>query len=608
METHFLIRRGLPILGLFLMISCQRQTPQTNAKGQDDVQAFLHKYTEDYLKLYYVSAEAEWAVNTKIVDGDTTNAHNAQVASEALAEFSGSEENIKNARSFLENKDQLEPVQVKQLEAILYNAANNPAIVPELVSARIAAETAQSEALYGYDFMLNGASVTTNELDKILRESADLNERMEAWSASKEVGKELKSGLTSLQSLRNKTVQALGYNDYFTYQVSDYGMSVDEMLDVCRGMIRDVWPLYRELHTYARYNLAEKYGKDVPEMLPAHWLPNRWGQDWTALVEVEGIDLDGILEEKGDKWQVEQAERFYVSMGFDPLPQVFWDKSSLYPVPAEADYKKNNHASAWHLNLQNDVRCLMSVVPNSYWYETTHHELGHIYYYIAYSNPDVPPLLRGGANRAYHEAIGSQLGLAAMQKPFLAELDLIPADLETDETQKLLQEALNYVVLLPWGAGVMTFFEHDLYKKNLAPEEYNNRWWELKREFQGIAPPNNRGNEYCDPATKTHINNDAAQYYDYALSYVLLFQFHNYIAENILNQDPRATNYYGSKEVGQFLQSILEKGATEDWRTLLRETTGEDLNATAMLNYFEPLMAYLREVNQGRAHTLPETI
>ncbi len=591
---------------LFLIPSCQNENPETIQKA---TQQFLDQYTDQVLSLYYEAAKAEWAANTRIVEGDTTAAHRVKQANEALATFSGSEKNIAQANTWLEKKEMLTPLQIKQLESVLYQAANNPATVPELVKKRIAAEAAQTEKLFGFDFKIDEKSVSTNEIDKILKESSDLSERLEAWSASKEVGKGLKMGLTELQTLRNQTVQALGYNDYFTYQVSDYGMSVDEMLAACKGMIRDVWPLYRELHTYARYELAKKYGaKEVPELLPAHWLPNRWGQDWSAMVAVEGIDLDGILEQKGDKWLVEQAERFYVSMGFEKLPSSFWEKSSLYPAPPDADFKKNNHASAWHLDLQKDVRCLMSVVPNAEWYETTHHELGHIYYYIAYTNPEVPPLLRGGANRAYHEAIGSQLGLAAMQKPFLAHLGLIPADLKTDETQKLLQEALNYIVLLPWGAGVMTFFEHDLYKEELSPADYNKRWWELKRQFQGIVPPNERRNDYCDPATKTHINNDAAQYYDYALSYVLLFQFHDHIARNILKQDPRATNYYGNKEVGQFLQSLLSKGATEDWRKLLKETTGAELNAKAMLTYFEPLMAHLKKVNEGRKHTLPATI
>ena len=601
------MKKLLPLLCmLFLIASCKNESPEAIQK---QAQQFLDQYTEEVLQLYYESAEAEWAANTHIVAGDTTNAQRVKQANEKLAAFSGSEENIKQARAWLQKKEMLTPVQVKQLESILYQAANNPAIVPDLVKQRIAAEAAQNEKLFGFDFKMGDESVSTNDIDKILKESSDLSERLQAWSASKEVGKELKTGLAELQSLRNQTVQALGYNDYFTYQVSDYDMSVEEMLKACQSMIRDVWPLYRELHTYARYELAQKYGvEEVPEMLPAHWLPNRWGQDWSSMVEVEGIDLDGILAEKGDQWLIEQAERFYISMGFEELPESFWEKSSLYPAPADADFKKNNHASAWHMDLKEDVRCLMSVVPNAQWYETTHHELGHIYYYMAYTHPGVPPLLRGGANRAYHEAIGSQLGLAAMQKPFLAHLELIPADLETDETQKLLQEALNYIVLLPWGAGVMTFFEHDLYKENLSAADYNKRWWELKRQFQGIVPPNERGDEYCDAATKTHIINDAAQYYDYALSYVLLFQFHDHIARNILKQDPRATNYYGNKEVGQFLQSLLSKGATEDWRKLLKEATGEELNAKAMLTYFKPLMAYLKKVNEGRVCSLPETI
>ena len=87
---------------------------------------------------------------------------------------------------------------------------------------------------------------------------------------------------------------------------------------------------------------------------------------------------------------------------------------------------------------------------------------------------------------------------------------------------------------------------------------------------------------------------------------MLLFQLHNHIAKNILNQDPHATNYFGSKEVGSFLWSILEKGASGDWRELLREKTGSDLSANAMLEYFQPLMAWLQEQNTGRVHTLED--
>ncbi len=574
---------------------------------EKDAQAFVDTYTVEYQKLSLAVNEAEWATNTHIVEGDTMNAHNSQVAKEAYAAFTGNATNIAQTQKFLESRDKLSPLLVRQLDAILYEAGNNPQTVADIVKKRIKVETEQVEKLYGFDFQLDGKSVTTNDIDELLRNDNDLNHRLAAWESSKEVGKNLREGLQEMQTLRNQTVQALGYSDYFDYQVSDYGMTSQVMRAQLEQTMREIWPFYRELHTWARYELAKKYGvKDVPDMIPAHWLPNRWGQDWTALVKVEGLDLDSKLKEKQAEWLVKQAESFYVSLGFEPLPQSFWDKSSLYPVPEGANYKKNNHASAWHFDLDKDVRSLMSVIPNADWYETTHHELGHIYYYMSYSTPQVPILMRKGANRAYHEAVGSMLGLAAMQKPFIEGIGLFPEGQPADSIQTMLKEALNYIVFIPWSAGVMTEFEYSLYAENLPADQYNAKWWELVKKYQGIVPPGERPADGCDAATKTHINDDAAQYYDYALSYILLFQLHDHIARNILHQDPHATNYYGSKEVGAFLTSILSPGGTRDWRELTREATGSDVSAQAMLRYFEPLMAYLQEQNKGRTHTLPD--
>ncbi|PRY11958.1 peptidyl-dipeptidase A [Pontibacter ummariensis] len=596
-----------------LLSSCSSQKTETAGTAatvemtavQQEAQAFLDEYSQTYQDLYTKSAEAEWASNTKIVEGDTTNAAATRRANEAFAAFTGSAENIEKAKAMLEKKDQLTPLQVKQFEAILYAGANNPQIIPEVVKARIKAETEQTEKLYGFDYRIYDKSVSTNDIDNILKSETDLKKRLDAWQASKAVGPGLKEGLLNLRELRNQTVQSLGYDDYFSYQASEYGMTREEMMDLMQQINEELRPLYRELHTYARYELAEKYGmKEVPDYLPAHWLPNRWGQDWSSMVEVEGIDLDAALKPKGPEWLVQQGERFYTSLGFPSLPQTFYTKSSLYPLPEGVNYKKNNHASAWHMDLDKDVRSLMSVEPNSEWYETTHHELGHIYYYMTYTNPDVPVLLREGANRAYHEAIGSLMGLAATQKPFLAELNLIDKNTQTDEVQTLLKEALNYVVFIPFSSGVMSEWEHDFYAKNLPADKLNERWWALKKQYQGIVPPTDRGENYLDAATKTHINDDAAQYYDYAMSYVILFQLHDYIAKNILKQDPHATNYYGKKEVGDFLREIMYPGASADWREMLKEKTGEELSARAMVDYFQPLMEYLKEQNKGRKYTI----
>ena len=573
---------------------------------QATARSYLDRYAREYQRLATASSEAQWASNTRIVEGDSTNAVRTRAADEALNAFVGSTQNISTIRTFLKAESVITPIQKRQLEAMLYNAGTGPQIVADVVKRRIAADAAQTEKLYGYTFTVNGKAVTPNQIDSTLRNSANLADRRAYWESSKAIGPTLKSGIVDLRSLRNQTVQALGYPDFFSYQVSDYGMSTDEMLRLTDMMNRELRPLFRELHTWTRYELAKKYRQPVPDFIPADWLPNRWGQDWSALVNVEGLNLDAAFNGKSPEWIVRQGENFYKSLGFDSLPSVFWEKSSLYPLPPNSPFKKNTHASAWHMDLANDVRSLMSVEPNADWYGTSHHELGHIYYYMSYSTPAVPLVLRGGANRAYHEGIGTLMELASGQRRFLVNRGVISGASAPDSIQILLKEALQYVVFMPFSTGTMTRFEHELYSKNLPAGQFNAKWWELARKYQGIAPPTMRGEEFADGLTKTHINDDAGQYYDYALSQALLFQLHNHIARNILKQNPHDTDYYGSKPVGDFLRTLMAPGASRPWRDVLKETTGQELNAQAMVQYFAPVYEWLKVQNRGRTYTLPE--
>lgn len=587
------------------VLSCS-QPDRSKSDVATHAQSYLDAYNKEFQRLYAASAEGQWALNTRIVEGDTMASFNAAKADEAMAAYTGSTSNIDSAKKYLALKDKLSPLQVRQFETILFNAGNNPETAGDVVKRRIDATNRQTELLYGFQYKLKGSPTTVNALDEVLRNSDNLNERLQAWNASKEVGATLKNGLTDLRDLRNQSVTPLGYTDYFNYMASEYGMTSDEMMMLTRSMIADVWPLYRELHTWARFELAARYKQPVPDYLPAQWLPNRWGQEWTALVKVEGMDIDSQLKSHNPEWIVKKGEQFYQSLGFGLLPLSFWEKSSLYPVQPDAGYSKNNHASAWHMDLDEDVRSLMSVETNTEWWSTVLHELGHIYYYQTYSNPDVPVILRSGANRGYHEAFGTMMGLASLQKPFLEGLGMIKPGLETNDTLKLLSEALEYVVHIPWGSGVMTEFEYSLYAKNLPPDQFNKTWWELVKKYQGIVPPAERGEAYCDAATKTHINDDPAAYYDYSIANVLLFQFHTFIADSILKQDPHATNYWGSTATGDFLKKVMYPGASVDWRAHLKNSIHSDMSAKPMVAYFAPLMAYLKKVNSGRAYTLPE--
>jgi len=276
-------------------------------------------------------------------------------------------------------------------------------------------------------------------------------------------------------------------------------------------------------------------------------------------------------------------------------------KSDLYPVPVGDPRKKNTHASCWHVDLENDIRSLQSIEPNSEWFFTAHHELGHGHYFESYTRPEVPPLLRLGANPGFHEGIGELISLASSQVPYLQAKGILPADFKTDKTSFLLDDALaRSVPFIFFASGTMTHWEADIYAHHLDTGDWNDRWWKYVSEFQGVEPPGKRGEDWADYATKTHINDTPAYYYNYAFATVLKFQLHDYIAKKILHQPPQSCNYAGNKEVGAWLENILKKGGTEDWRKVLKEATGEDLSTRAMVDYFQPLMAWLDEQNKGR--------
>ena len=568
---------------------------------QELADEFLETYSGLTQRLYAIAAEANWKSAT-----DVTEQHVGERigAEQAMAAFTGSPWAIETARGLLARPARLDDLSARQLRKVLLFAAEYPGTIPEVVAARVAAEARQSAALDSFEFCADRGPdscrevVTPNGIDRILVESRDEAERRQAWEVSKQVGPVLKQGVAELRDLRNQVAREMGYDSFFALQVADYDMTVPEMMEMMESFVEDLKPLYEQLHAWVRRELAQRYGRDAPERIPAHWIGNRWAQAWPGLSR--GIDLDSLLESKEPTWIVKQAETFYTSMGLPPLPDSFYEKSDLYPLPAGAPRKKNTHASAWHVDLERDVRSLMSVENNWRWFETSHHELGHVYYYLAYAEAEVPLMLRGGANRAFHEAIGDLIGIAARQPAYLKEIGLLEPDAEIDEIAWLLDEALDQaVVFIPFSAGTMSFFERDLYEENLSADEFNRRWWEYAGRFQGIEPPSPRGEEYCDACTKTHISDDPGQYYDYAMAFVIKYQLHTHIAKNILGQDPRNCNYYGNREVGEFLWELLRLGATRDWREVLREKTGEEVSTEAMLEYFKPLVEHLRERNAG---------
>jgi peptidyl-dipeptidase A len=568
--------------------------PPAKSAIQDQADRFLDLVNSAYQAVYTVEQRALWDAST-----DVSPEHDAAAAaaSKARAAFNGNPALIRQTRDLLSHKGELDPVTVRELRQILLNAAEGPMTNPTLVAARIEAETEINSTLNSFVFKLHDQPISTNDIDDKLTSLTDLKERLAVWAASKESGPALKPGLVKLQGLRNGVARELGYPDYFSLQVAGHDMTTPEMLKLQDEFLRELRPLYLQLYTWAKYELAKKYGQSVPKKIPAHWLPNRWAQEWEAMVPVPG--LDEAFKGKSAEWIVKTGEAFYTGMGRPPLPESFWTNSDLYPVKVTDTRKKNTHASCWHIDLEHDIRGLMSVEPDEYWFDTVHHELGHAYYDIAYTRPEVPPLLRTSASPAFHEGFAGVAEVASRQTPYLASLGLVPEGKAAD-MNTLLHDALSTVPFMFFASGTMAHWEADLYAHEMPPAQWNARWWSYVEKYQGVVPPSKRGEEFCDAATKTHIDDTPAFYYSYAIAYVFSYQIHDYIARKILNQDPRSCNYIGHPEAGAFLESMERLGATEDWRVILKNATGEDLSTRAMVEYYKPLMAWLERQNKGR--------
>ncbi len=578
--------------------------------SEKEARAFLDVVTPLLIPVSTVEADVAWSAAT-----DVTPEHTGarMGADRALAALAGSKAIIERCKTLLGHEKELDDVTARQLRKLLLAAAEAPGTIPEVVTRRVEAEARQAAIQDGYTFCLQpkpgqagtggGANAcarptTANDIDGVLLKSRDLPERQRTWTASKEIGRPLKPGLADLQKLRNQVAREMGYSSFFALQVADYGMTVKEMMALLDATLEATKPLYQGLHCWARYTLAKRYNRPVPGAIPAHWVGNRWAQRWPGLVE--GTSLDQYFKGSNPETIVKSAEGFYTSLGFPPLPDSFWKKSDLYPVAPGQPRKKNSHASAWHIDHEQDVRSLMSVEANEQWLGTAHQELGHIYSYLSYSRPEVPRLLREGANRAFHEAVGELARLASEQTPYLHKVGVLPATVNPDAQAWLLQSALDAIVFLPFSAGTMSHFEHDLYEQELPPAEWQKRWWDYTARFQGVIPPVARPDDACDACTKTHINDDPAQYYDYALAWLIKFQLHDHICTKILKQDVRACDYSGEKAVGDFLRGILSLGATRDWRAVIKEATGEDISPRAMISFYAPLVQDLASKNTGR--------
>lgn len=485
-------------------------------------------------------------------------------------------------------------------------APRNPAAQEELTKIAVSLEADYGKGKYCPDGE-KGKCLSLPDLERILTNSRDPEQLLRAWQGWHAIAPPMRTRYARQTELANLGARELGFKDTGALWRSKYDLSPEEFAAELDRLWRQVEPLYKSLHTYVRTKLIAKYGKHAERadgLIPAHLLGNMWAQTWGniyPLVEPpgtgRGYDLTALLKAKkvDELEMVRYGERFFTSMGFEPLPKTFWERS-LFKKPADREVVC--HASAWDVDNDQDLRIKMCIEVKDEDFSVIHHELGHNFYQRAYRTQ--PVLFRDSANDGFHEAIGDAIALSVTPE-YLKQIGLLNTVPGADSDLGLLMKmALDKVAFLPFGL-LVDQWRWKVFSGEVKPANYNQAWWELRRKYQGVAEPVARSEKDFDPGAKYHVAANVP-YSRYFLAAILQFQFHRAMCREAGFTGPlNRCSIYGNKAVGTRLNKMLAMGLSRPWPEALEALTGEKrMDATAIIDYFAPLKKWLDEQNSKR--------
>lgn len=581
------------------------QTLQTQASSEPTLQEakefieIAEKETDDYLK---TAAHIAW-INANFITYDTN-----ELAKQSGA--IGAKLSTRHANMAKRFNDLKLPADMARKIDRLKRGSNFPAPEKEGAAEELAGIMTDLTQIYGTGkFEYKDQVMTLGQLSDIIAESRDPEELSAVWAGWRTVSPSMKDQYVRMVDIINEGAQDLGFADAGALWRAGYDMPADDFVKESDRLWGQVKPLYDELHCYVRAGLNEQYGDEIVPLdqpMRADLLGNMWGQSWGNIYELvapkdaaPSVDITALLKENNyDQLKMVQvADQFFASLGFDPMPDTFWERSL---ITKPEDREVVCHASAWNIDNQEDIRIKMCTKINGEDFSTVHHELGHNIYQRAYK--DQPVFYKDGANDGFHEAIGDMIALSITPE-YLVEIGLLDADAKPDESADialLMRQALDKVAFLPFGLMVDQW-RWKVFSGEYGPEEYNSGWWELRNKYQGLRAPIERGENDFDPGAKYHIPGNTP-YMRYFLSHILQFQFHKSACEIAGFEGPlHRCSIYNNKDVGERFNAMLGMGASKPWPDALEAFTGtREMDGSAILEYFAPLLTYLRAQNESR--------
>ena len=588
----------------FIVASCDTSS-ELNSQNQK-LEDFLTEVEKENKKDGPIISSASW-ISSNFITFDSQKV----IADYGTRYTLNSLEKARKASSF--DNIKTSPENNRMLK-ILKSSFVMPPPLDESLASELSEITTSLEAMYGsgeYCYE-DGHCFDLEAFEAIIDKSRNPKQLLSAWRGWHEIGKPMKPMYLRMVEIGNKGSEDLGYEGLSDLWFSKYDMPADEFLNETDRVWDEVKPLYDALHCHVRAKLNDHYGDEViPKSgpLPVHMLGNMWGQSWSNIYDLvyteeansNSIDVTKIIEDKNlsEIEMVEYAEDFFLSIGFEPLPETFWERS-LFVKPS--DRSVVCHASAWNLDsVENDLRIKMCIEKNEEDFITIHHELGHIFYYQAYNH--LPTLFQGGANDGFHEAFGDLLTLS-ITPDYLNQIGFITKDeaklAKEDPIGLLMKQALEGVVVVPW-ALMLDKWRSAVFNGEIEANNLNSSWWQLREQYQGISTYENRNEEYFDPGAKYHIPGNTP-YTRYYLARIMQYQFHEALCNSIgFEGYLHDCSIYGSMEAGEKIISTMAMGESLPWQEAFENLTGSrKLSGKSILNYYAPLKDWLDEQNKDR--------
>ncbi|PZU13858.1 MAG: peptidyl-dipeptidase [Sphingobium sp.] len=579
---------------------------QATAPTAADAEAFLARAEKALFDQSIVSSRAAWINATYITDDtDAISSYFGAIDTKQRVDFALKAARFATAPGLSE--------ETKRRLTLLRTALTLPAPTAPGAAEELNDLATRLQSAYGKGKgTLKGQPINGSDIEEQMGADRNPQELQEMWvSWHDNVGAPMRTDYAKLVGIANAGAKELGFADTGTMWRSKYDMPADDFAKLTDKIWAEVKPLYDELHCYTRTKLNEKYGDAVqPKTGPirADLLGNMWAQEWGNIYDIVapagagdlGYDVTDLLKAKNydPVKMVKAGEGFYSSLGFDPLPQTFWERSQIVKP---RDREVVCHASAWDIDNKNDIRIKMCTMVNGDDFVTIHHELGHNYYQRAYQIQK--PLYLDGANDGFHEAIGDFVALS-ITPDYLVKIGLLdPAKVPGADKDLglLLRQAMDKVAFLPFGL-LVDKWRWGVFDGSIPQSQYEKSWNDLRLQYQGIVPPVARDETKFDAGGKYHIPGNTP-YTRYFLARVLQFQFYEAACRQSGWKGPlHRCSFYGNKAVGEKLNAMLAMGASKPWPDALQAFTGSrQMSGKAMVDYFAPLQKWLIAQNKGKS-------